>query len=165
MSQLNKHKELLADVLAEESREGFSEALLAHTLHHARQRRQWRRARRAGGVLALLLIAGFVAWQATPRRIEPREIARPQPTPTGYQLVVSQPMAATQLVATQPMVMEAIDTEQETVAQIHTREGGFREVGDDELLTMAEPQIAALIRRGPHQAELVFVPPPETATQ
>jgi len=165
MNKRTDQEELLADVLAGESSEGFNAALLDETLRHARRRRHWRQARRHGGVIALPLLAGFAGWQAARSTIEPKEITRLQPIPAGYQLVISQPLSVTQLVDTQPMVAESVITLHESVAQISTRIGGFREVGDDELLTLAEPQVAALVRRGPHEAELVFVPPPETAVQ
>ena len=113
----------------------------------------------------MLLIAGVAVWQATPRRVGAREIARPEPASTGHEVVVSQPLTVGQLVSTQPLAVERLITARESVVQIRTHAGGFREVGDGELLTLAEPQIAALIRRGPHEVELVFVPPPDTAVQ
>jgi hypothetical protein len=165
MNERTDKEALLADVLAEESRAGFSAALLGETLRHARRRRQWRRVRRAGGALAVLLLAGFVVWQSQPRRMAPTEMAQPQLAPRAYELVVSQPLTVGQQVSTQPLAIERFSPAQAAVAQVRTRLGGFCEVGDEELLTLAEPQIAALVRRGPHEAELVFVPPPNTAVQ
>ncbi|HEY9174624.1 MAG TPA: hypothetical protein VI136_20250 [Verrucomicrobiae bacterium] len=41
--------------------------------------------------------------------------------------------------------------------------GGYREIGDDALLALAAPRVAALVRRGPHEAELIFVEPEPSA--
>jgi len=43
-----------------------------------------------------------------------------------------------------------------TVAQITTRNTGFRYLDDAELLDLAGPGAAILIRTGPHSEELVF---------
>jgi hypothetical protein len=157
MNQRPDHKDLLADVLAEESRAGLHTAILGETLRHVRRRRQWRQVRRAGAVLATVLIVGLAVLRNNSSRTGSVEIAKPQSAPPGYELVLSQPMNPAQVVSTQPLAAERFITGQNSVAQVSTRTGGFREVGDEELLTLAEPQIAALVRRGPHQAELVFV--------
>ena len=35
--------------------------------------------------------------------------------------------------------------------------GRYREIGDDELLALASPRPAALVRHGPHEAELILI--------
>jgi hypothetical protein len=43
------------------------------------------------------------------------------------------------------------------LVQTSQGDGQFREIGDDELLALAEPKPAALVRLGPHTAELVVL--------
>jgi len=154
MSWRTDHEELLADVLAEESRAGFEEALLGETLRLARRRRQ---IRRASTITALLLLAGFGVWHSVPRGKHTIEIAPAPNAQTPFQLVVSQPLPASLIVTTQPLANKALQPVEFTAQVINTYDGGFREVGDDELLNLAAPRTAALIRRGPHEAELVLV--------
>ena len=158
MNKRTDQEALLADVLAEESHEGFGAALLGETLRHARRRRRWRQTCQVGGVL-LLLLAGFVVWHDAPRRTQQTERARPQMTTPAFQLIVSQPLDSGQIITTQPLLPNQQIVAAVEVVVVQTRDGEFREVGDDELLTLAAPQIVALVRRGPHAAELVFVPP------
>ena len=165
MIKRTDHEELLADVLAGESQAGFSDALLGETLRHARRRRQWRQVRRASVATLLLLVAGLGVWRSVPRGKQSIETSQPPAPPRPYQLIVSRPLTDTQVVTTQPLATEALLVAESTVPTIRTYDGGFREVGDDELLKLAEPQIAALIRRGPHEAELILVAATEeTAT-
>ena len=158
MSRRTDHEELLADVLAEESHAGFSDAVLGETLRSARRKRQWRQARRAGVVAGLLFVAGYGVWQRLPRGNQTLELAQPPVAAMPYQLIVSQPLLQMQIVTTQPLPAESSLVAEFTTPTIRTYDGGFREVGDDELLVLAAPQTAALIRRGPHEAELVLVP-------
>jgi hypothetical protein len=158
MNRRTDHEELLADVLAEESQTGFGDALLGETLRLARRKRHWQQARRAGMVAALLLLAGFGVWQNLPRGKQTIAEVRPPVAPPPYQLIVSQSLMKTQLVTTQPMAAESLLVVEVTAPTIRTYDGGFREVGDDELLALAAPQTAALIRRGPHEVELVLIP-------
>jgi len=163
MNQRTDKESLLADVLAEESRGEFSAALLGETLRHARRRRRWRQMRRVSGALALLVIAGFGFWQVATRPIGQEETARLQKPPPAFHLVISEPLAIGQVVTTRSLPLEQQSVAPSKTAVVHTRDGEFREVGDDELLALASPQIVALVRRGPHAAELVFVLPPETS--
>jgi len=158
MNRRTDQEELLAAVLAEESQAGFSDALLGETLRLARRKRQWRQARRSSGVVALLLVVGFGVWQSKPRGKQTIQLAQPPSASTPYQLIVSQPLAEAQLVVTQPLGAESLVVAGFATPTIHTYDGGFREVGDDELLALAAPQTAALIRRGPHEADLVLIP-------
>jgi hypothetical protein len=66
---------------------------------------------------------------------------------------------------TQPLDTGSPQVAEFTTPTIRTYGGGFREVGDDELLALAAPQTAALIRRGPHEAELVLVPAEERTSR
>lgn len=159
MNRQTDNERLLADVLAAESDDGFRGALLGETLRLARRRRQFRQMRRIGGVTALLIIAALGVRQLGPKQAEKQQMAR-TPAPTSYQLVVTQPLSLNQIVNTRPLLADRLIASVATAGIVRTSTGGFSEVGDDELLALAAPQIVALVRRGPHQAELVFVSPP-----
>ena len=165
MNRRTDHEDLLADVLAEESQAGFGDALLGETLRLARRKRQWRQVQHTGIVAGLLLLAGFGVWQSLPRGKQTIAVVQPPAAPMPYQLIVSQPLAAAQLVTTRTLAIESLLVSKFTTPTIHTYDSGFREVGDDELLVLAAPRIAALIRRGPHEADLIFVPSTETVAQ
>lgn len=155
MNREPENERLLTDVLSEAAPADFREALLGETLRLARQRRQFRQARRVCGVLAVLAVAAIVIVRSLPQRS-----VKPQPSSASYQLVRSQPLSAGQIVVTRPFAPQQIVASVETASVVHTTpdSGGFREIGDDELLAIA-PQPAALVRRGPHEVELVLVKP------
>lgn len=158
MNRRTDNERLLADVLADESGDGFREALLNETLRHVRRRRQWRRARRISAVLALVVVIAISVWPgATPRVTRPGIARLPVAT---YQLVLSQPLLPGQIVTTSPVAAEQVIASVVTMGMVHTTSGGYHEVGDDELLALAVPQTVALVRHSPHKAELIFLPPP-----
>lgn len=159
MNRRTDNERLLAEVLADESGEGFQEALLAETLRHVRRRRHWRRARQIGGGLALAVVIGIAIWPGTAPRIMPKQEIAGRSVAT-YQLVVSQRLLPGQLVTTAPGATERVISSLVAAGMVHTTSGGYHEVGDDELFTLAAPQTVALVRRGPHEAELIFLPPP-----
>ena len=156
MNHLPDNERLLRDVLAEESAGGFRETLLAETLRQARGRRRRRQVQRIGGGLAVVLAATFLLW----RRPSPPAglpVTAPSESP-GYQLVRSQPLASGMVVTTQPLAAERLVISTDNVAVVWTVPGstGVREIGDKELLALA-PEPAALVRRGTHEAELIFI--------
>ena len=157
MNRRTDNERLLAEVLADESGDGFREALLEETLRRVRHRRQWRRMRRIGGALALAVVIAIAVWPVARPVVAKREIARLPAT--SYHLVISQPLLPGQIVTTAPGSVEPVIASVTTMRVVHTLGGGYHEVGDDELLALAAPQTAALVRRGPHEAELVFLPP------
>jgi hypothetical protein len=161
MNRRTDNERLLDDVLADESGAGFRAALLDETLRHVRRRKQWRQTRRIG-VLALVVAAGIAIWHRPTPRVARQEIASLPVAP--YQLVISQPLLPGQIVTTAPGAAEQILASAMTLGLVHTTVGGYHEVGDDELIALAAPQIVALVRRGPHEAELVFLPPPAEGT-
>ena len=165
MNRRSDQEALLADVLAEDGRAGWNRALLEDTLRHVRRQRRWRRTGGAAGLIVMLLVAGVAFWKTT-LRDEPR-LAHPAPAPAAspYQLVITRPLAPSQVVLTQPFSAGHQILAAWQVSIVRTRPGGTREVGDDELLALAAPQIVALVRRGPHDAELVFVHAPPDASR
>jgi len=145
---------LLSDVLAEETSPGFRDALLADTLGLVRRRRRIHRAFRAGAALAIVAALGLIVFRS------PTEIARaPLKRSRPYQVVVSKPLLAAALVRTQPMAPGCIVASSETAAIVRTASARktLHEITDSELLALLGSRPAALVRRAPHMAELVFV--------
>lgn len=154
MTRRTDQERLLADVLREETGDGFREALLGETLRLVRRRRQARLARRVGGVCALLAVTTAIAlWQ---RPLAPELAARPPAQ--HYQLTLSQPLPASCVVSSCPLRADQVVVSTLASSVIQTTTGLYRVLGDDELLALA-PVPAALVRRGPHEVEFVFVSP------
>ena len=148
---------LLADVLGPEPDAEFSAAVLTQTLRGVRRQRRVRQFRRYGVVLAAVVTATVVSTQLLRRPTSPTLAELPKPS--SYQLVLTQPLTADQVTETrlfssdQPVTTASVNL-------IETDTGGFSEIGDDELISLAAPNVVALVRRGPHEAELVFVASP-----
>lgn len=161
MTRRTDEERLLTDVLGEEAGAGFHEALLGETLRLARRRRQLRLAQRVGGAFALIAVTAAIAIWRRPHA--PVLEARP-PAP-HYQLTLSQPLPASCVVSSRPLRADQVVGSTFASSVVHTTAGRYQMLGDDELLALA-PQPAALVRRGPHEVELVFVSPPaETGGQ
>jgi len=161
MTRRTDQERLLTDVLREETGDGFHAALLGETLRLARRRRQFRLARRVGGVCVLLAVMAAIAlWR---RPLAPEWAARP--SVPHYQLTLSQPLPASCVVSSRPLRADQLVVSTLASDVVHTTTGRYRVLGDDELLALA-PLPAALVRRGPHEVELVLVSPPvETGGQ
>jgi hypothetical protein len=156
MTEPSDQKHLLDDVLAESSPPDFRTALLGEMLREARHRRRWRQSRSTVGVLGVLFLA---AWLATHNRVEKLSAVVPLraiPVATSYQLVVTQPLPAGAFVATANFTGSRTISSLATVPEIATSSIGFRYLNDEELLELAGPGTAILIRTGPHSEELVF---------
>ena len=156
MSQAGDKERLLADVLADESAAGFREAMLSETLGLVRRRRRARQAWRAVWGLALLAGLGVLVWRA----LLPSAVA-PGTGERSYAVVRSRPLPAQALVVTQPLassrILGSVSTAQLVLTA--TSRGNVHEIDDGELLALLGPKPAALVRRSPHWAELVFVNP------
>src|ERR1051326_1225503 len=154
MSHL-RNKGLLSDVLAEESDAGFREALLSQTLHLARRRRQFRKARQLAGASAIVGCVVLIAFHfLTSRPVLPQTQEQP------YQLVTTRPLPASEIVSTvrdASVGLIASSTAVELVTKSHSS-GIIHELDDEELLAVL-PSPALLVRRGPHLADLVFADP------
>lgn len=153
MTDSRHNERLLNDVLGEGIAGDFREGLLGETLRRARRRRQFRQARKALPVLAAVAAAGLLLWHESvpgPRRASLS--AKP------YALVLTQPLAPAAWVNTQPLSPASQVASGPTANVIVTAVAGIkvRNITDEELLALA-PKPAALVRFGPHAAELVFV--------
>ena len=159
MNKRTDNERLLEDVLAGESSEGVRLASLENILRLARQRRRVRAIRRVSA-LAVLLIASTVGVMLylKPQTVK-HEIATTRPLTPTLAWVSTRPLSATELVTSQPLKSDQIVFSLREFAIVQTVSESFREVNDDELLALAAPQVVALVRRGPHEADLVFVTP------
>jgi hypothetical protein len=161
MNRRTDQERLLADVLREETGDGFHEALLGETLRLARRRRQLRFVQRVGGAFALIAVTAAIAIWWRPH--VPVLVSHP-PAPS-YRLTLSQPLPASCIVSSRPLRADQVVGSTFASSVVHTTAGRYQVLGEDELLALA-PQPAALVRRGPHEVELVFVSPPaETGGQ
>jgi len=162
MSRRTDNERLLADVIAGESDAAFHEALLGETLRLACRRRRFRQARQAAAVVAVLVGLATLVWQG----LLPR-LATPAQSKGSYAIIRTVPLPATAIVTTRPLPADLLVASATTANVIETLpdSGLFREIGDDELLTMVAPKVAALVRYGPHTAQLVVLEPagPDTS--
>jgi hypothetical protein len=144
---------LLTDVLSEGTAEEFREGLLRETLRLARRRRHFRQARRAASALAVLVGIGLLVWRHVPTVLSPASLpAKP------YTLVRTQPLTPAAWEATRPLSPANLLVSVRTGSIVVTAKASVpvREINDDELLALV-PKPAALVRHGPHSAELLFV--------
>ena len=160
MSRRTDNERLLDDVLAPESGSEFGANVLAETLRGVRRQRRARQVRRIGGTLVVLLVVALASSHFLRRGVKPELVHTPPPL--NYQLVVNEPLTTDQTISTYALTPEQSVTPTATAQLVSTVAGGFGEIGDDELLSLAAPQVVALVRRGPYEAELVFVSSPAT---
>jgi hypothetical protein len=145
---------LLADVLNEAAPGDFREALLGDSLRLVRKRRQLRRVSRWGGAMAVVAVASLLLLRT--------RVPESDQLPTSvmsYRLVLTQPLPANYLVTTKPLGDDFIVSSRATakiVGTMHDLE--IDEISDEELLALV-PHPAALVRRGPHEMELLIVKP------
>ena len=153
MSDSRQNERLLTDVLSEGSSADFREGLLNQTLRLARRHRHFRQTRRAASALAVLVGIGLLVWRHVPSALGPTSSpAKP------YVLVRTQPLPPAAWVATMPLSPANLLVSVRTGNIVATAKASVpvREINDDELLALV-PKPAALVRREPHSAELVFV--------
>ena len=143
---------MLSEVLGEAGPAGLREALLSQTLRLARRRRVFRKARRVVSAAALLVALGFVCWPFIPRN-----------PLRAYVLVRTQPVPNALVVETRPLSPASVVSSGSNFAAVSTRlePDGFQEITDAQLLALAAPRPAVLVRLGPQVAELVFAEPKE----
>jgi len=149
-------EQLLADVLADENSVGFREALWTETLGRVRRRRRFRRVRRAASGLAVILGLAVLVW----RNLPPPVVA-PESVTRGYAMVRSRPLRPAALVTTWPLAANRLVASAPNGELVQTAPGGgqVHEIADGELLALVGARPVALVRQGPHSAELVFVNP------
>ncbi len=157
MNKRTDNERLLEDVLAGEVAGGCRTASLEHLLRLARRRRQTHTIRRVSGVVVVLLVSAIAGMRYfSPKHTMPQVAQAPLPA-TSFTWVTTRPLSPDEIMTSRALLPEQIVTPLEMASFVHTVSGNYREVGDDELLALAAPQVVALVRRGPHEAELLFV--------
>jgi hypothetical protein len=80
------------------------------------------------------------------------------PVRGAIEIVTTQPLASTSLVSTQVLSAEHVVTSTPCAYVVHTRPAGegFRLIGDQELMALAAPRPAVLMRLGPTSQRLIF---------
>ena len=155
MNDPGHNERLLADVLGEGGAVDFREGLLNKTLRLVRRRRHFRQVRRTASALTVVLGLGLLVWRFSPSGLGPARVpAKP------YTLVRTQPLPPAAWVATRPLSPANLVASVATGNIILTTQAAkpVHEINDDELLALV-PKPVALVRHGPHLAELVFVNP------
>jgi hypothetical protein len=151
MNNASERDQLLGDVLSEGGSGEFREAMLAETLRLARRRRVYRRARSISAVLALLAVGAFFG-----RREWPAESRFVPQAPENFVLVRTQPLAAEAVIRTRPLDQAQCIASFSGAPTVGTARSAFHVIGDRELLALASPRPAILIRSGPSSEELEF---------
>jgi hypothetical protein len=147
---------LLDEIMGDAAPPDFRAALLEQTLRAVRRRTTIRRARRVLLTVAVLVSLPLGLWKLTsPAR---RETVS---SPAAYELVRSQPLDPSKVVATQPDAVPVVASRAGLVALVETRsdEKLFREIDDQQLLSLLAGRPAILVRPAPQQADLIFVNP------
>ena len=140
--------------MAESAPTEFRAALLGETLRLARHRRIGRRVRRTGVALAVAMLAAVAAW----KNLAPPGAA-PRPVVAGCEIVRTRQLAPGAIVTTRAFGAERRVATVANLKVVRTAPGtaGIHEIDDHELLALAAPRLAALVRVGPHAQELLFV--------
>ena len=139
-----KDRILLREVLAQSAAPEFQSALFERTLSAARRRKQVRQAGSMALAAAVVLI-GLV-------------LLRPDKTQKSVAIVHSKPLRSEMVLATRPSVPQ-VSSSNRAFAVVISQSGGFKILGDDELLGCLAGHPAALVRKEGGGAELVFVNP------
>lgn len=153
------NQQLLAEVLADLSPADFRAAALTVTLRAAGRRRRWRQTRQAGGALALIIFATWLAWQRQPPKNIPVSPIAKVVLAKSYQLVETQPFPAGEMVTTETFPAANRISSDSPVALVATASGGFRYINDAQLFALLGNRPAVLIHTGPQSKELVFANP------
>jgi hypothetical protein len=142
----------LTDILGEGISAEFREGSLNETLRAVRRRRRFRQGRRAASALAVVVGLGLMVWHQFPSgrgsagsSAKPYTLVHTQPLPPAA-WIVTRPLSPAKLLVSAPLG-NIVVTAKAAVP--------VREINDDELLALA-PGPVALVRYGPHSAELVF---------
>ncbi|MGC3958666.1 MAG: hypothetical protein QM813_12230 [Verrucomicrobiota bacterium] len=156
-------EQLLNDVLAPESTPNAEAALLNHVLRLAHRRRRWRQGLRFASALVLMAVvsAGLLFYAG--RQKPGVEQARKSINSPGFQTITSFALTPGQIIITQPLLPGQLVQSENAVTEVRTAASGVPSINDEKLLELARPNIAALVRRGASEAELVFVKLPGAA--
>ena len=149
---------LLNDVLAENAPANFERALLDGTLRAVRRRRRLRRSSSALAVAGVSAAIGLAVWSAF---LPTGSVNQVQPS---LRIVRSRPLSVSMIVARQPGSLVMVISSSGTFVAVETGsiKDPFQVIDDEQLLALAGSRPVALVRQGPHQAELLFLNPEDT---
>lgn len=142
---------LLADVLRAANDEAYREEALGLMLRLARRRRLARRGRLIVAVAIAVTMGGALAWQARAKRGSERATEM-------CAVVHTQTLPTTAIVRTRALAAGSLVMTTDRVAVVSTKlnRGSFQLVNDQELIALAGPRPAVLVRMA-KGAELIFV--------
>ena len=154
MKNQTDRNRLLDDILEDTLPAGLRSELLQRTLGQVRRRNSVRRLNRASLVIVFLVGLSAAFWRSSiplPQRIESQ--------PSVFGVVSSEPLDPSLIVETTVKSVNMIRSSAATVVLVETGSGRdlFNEVDDQQLLALLSGRPAALVRQGPHEAELVFL--------
>ena len=150
----------MREILAEAEPAGFRDALLDKTLHLVRRRRRLKRFRQSAVTLAAVAVGAFLASRM--KSSDQEAVASHTP---AYATVRTASLPALAVVHTQRLDQYWVvaSTMGAEVVRTTVISGRFRTIGDEELLALASPRTAALVRMGPTSEKLIFTNPSEPA--
>ena len=146
---------LLDDVLANAAPTEFQRELLEGTLRAVRRRRRMRQCGRGLAVAGVFAAIALSVWNALLPTTSVK-LVRP-----ALHIVSSQPLPASMIVETRPISVLVVTSSPTTFVMVETGsiKDPFQEITDEQLLALVGNRPAALVRQGPHQAELLFLNP------
>ena len=156
MNHATDDDRLLEDVMADGLPPEFRAMLLGETLRQARRRRWARQTRPVAATLAVLAGLAALLW----RTASPPSVTR-EATSQSVAIVRSQPLPASRLITTRPLSADHLvgTFASAQIVQTPPADGQVHLIDDAELLALAAPKPAALVRWGSDAPELVFVNP------
>jgi hypothetical protein len=149
-------QELLDDVLGDAAPEEFRTMLLDQTLRQVRRRRRVRRWNRGLAAAAGLILVSLACW----KMLWPDTRLLEQRVP-ALVVIHSRPLDPSMVIETKPGAVSIVVSSASTFALVETgrSRSQFREIDDEGLLALLQGKPVALVRRGPNQAELIFLNP------
>jgi hypothetical protein len=145
---------LMDDILEEIAPPAFRADLLDRIVKRAQRRSRARRRNQRLFATALVMIIGLFVWKTHTSRNENQDS-----TSTALNVVNSRPLSPSMVVESFPGSVDVIHSFSGMAALAETGPSGhdFRELSDDELLALMPDTPSVLIRRSPHEAELLIV--------
>jgi hypothetical protein len=148
----NENK-LWEDMLSDVAPAEFRKALLNQTLGRVRRRKRMRRLGQGVMVGALVMVAGLLLWPGERRQT----VQQPKPVLSNVEVVSSQPLDSSMVVQSVPGLVELVNSKPAELILVDTRREEIRRISDEELLALVGNRPAALVRKGPNEAELLIV--------
>ena len=148
-------KQLLKDLLDDSVSPQFRSALMGKTLRSARRRK---RMRHLTGALGVIVPVGFFAFAFHEMRESEGSLRENRPSIVS--VAPASPTNPVQVVSTKPnSVAEVVSSDSASALTIvHTTESAQpKEINDKQLLALLSDKPVALVNRGTHKAELVFL--------